>query len=248
MVGGVGGYPDEHEEVQSGSENESVASLEEEEEEEEEEEPQSPQFQEKGKRDKDDSPTDPDASSSNFAGLTEGLVTLNINNKTDEEEAFFDDEILTNAINQAILDNDETLIKTLLGDTKSKLKYYVKMYQRLKKEAVSIEKARKKAIREMTKKAQKEEDKAEKALEREKDITININTGTETKALTVKGSFTVSQLKASIHNFLFAGLSKKAFKSVQLSYINDTLTDHPRRTLKSYKVKDGDVIRVVFGG
>ena len=189
-------------------------------------EPHSPDHQDKRDPTGDNSPHDPGAggSASNLAS-SEGLLVMSTN----------DDKVAD--------------VKKLLNEAKCQAKFYATMFHRLNKENKTYETEKKKEESKAKKKEKQEAEKAERAENRSKIVTINVSTGGgETKPLKVRAGSTIKEVKDLIHQTFFNGLSKKAFKSVQLVYADKTFTDHPRRELNFYKVPDGSSIRVVFTG
>ena len=85
--------------------------------------------------------------------------------------------------------------------------------------------------------------------EAEKTFTLNIkNEDGTTKPVVVKNSMTVASFKEKIHSDHFISATKKSFKSVRLVWNGIDLTLSPRRTLKHFRMNDGDVVQLFFSG
>ncbi|CAJ1337078.1 unnamed protein product [Effrenium voratum] len=145
-------------------------------------------------------------------------------------------------------------LEDLKIDSKKRAMFYAKIYNDTLSIIKSKEKADKKRIAMEVKQAQKEKEKMEAALRRCAEITVNIRINGENYTMTINNDATTGELRKMVIK-LVQDLSKKTSgskpkiptSSMRLIHNNDTLTEHPRRTLGKWGVRDGSVILMTLG-
>lgn len=183
--------------------------------------------------DDDDDAPDPTAQSSNPSPV----IVLS---PADGDETSLDE--FTQEQMALMQDMDYENLKKLREHLKKKASVYVSA---LKLVVKSIKKADNVSKKEATAIRKKERDEQKKVEKREvsfSQITLNININGVSSPLVVRGNHTIGRVRELIGENILTSLAKNKVKQGSLRYGEIFLSDHPRATVKSFKLKDGDTL------
>eukprot|EP00438_Fugacium_kawagutii_P026659 Skav225340 [mRNA] locus=scaffold748:442000:443295:+ [translate_table: standard] len=141
----------------------------------------------------------------------------------------------------------------VIAESRARAKFFYDILMEATEKKKTMKKSEDKATKAERQKAQKEAEKDQKREEREAQITLNIMVDAasgQTRPLTVGGTFTIAGLRDMIGTSFFPTTAKKKMKKANLMIGDINLTETWGKCRKNvYKVlRDGDTVRVVFGG